>query len=172
MKEEKKKILPTDPISDEAMARLAQLMNDSPTLLKLQGTEWEIKSLKPGTQWLISEEACKIIKNENLSLGDVILEFGKNISSVCRVITLALINDKSLTQQHNPRYDVIYEMLMWGGFNIADWATLLFEILKLIDVDFFFASTDAIATIRKMTLTRKMTMEERGLSTPELSGDR
>ena len=167
-----KELKPTDPISDEAMERLAQLMNDTPTLLKLQGTEWEIRSLKPGTQWLISEEACKIVRGEKASMGDVIKEFGANISSVCRVITLALINDKSLTQSHNPRYDGIYELLMWGTYNIAEWATLLFEILKLIDVDFFFASTDAIATIRKMTLTRKMTRKEQGLSTAALSGDR
>ena len=42
-------------VSDDAMSRLARLMNDSPTILKLRGTEWEVRSLKPGTQWLIAE---------------------------------------------------------------------------------------------------------------------
>ena len=31
---------PQTPISDESMARLAQLMNDTPTIVKLYGTEW------------------------------------------------------------------------------------------------------------------------------------
>ena len=53
----KQKTNPQTPISEEAMSRLVQIMNDSPTTLKLAGTEWEIRSLKPGTQWLIAEEA-------------------------------------------------------------------------------------------------------------------
>lgn len=161
----------SEPVSDEAMKKLARLMNDSPTLLKLQGTEWEIHALKPGTQWLISEEACKILDNEKASMNDVIMEFGKNVTSVCRVITLALINDKSLTEKHNPRYDAIYDTLMWGGLNISDWATLLFEILNLIDTDFFFASTNAIRTIRQTTLKRKMTAKEQKSLLPEQNGE-
>ena len=51
-------VTPNSPLSDEAMARLAKIMNDSPTIIKLQGTEREVKALKPGTQWLIAEEAC------------------------------------------------------------------------------------------------------------------
>ena len=41
---------PISPLSDAAMERLAQIMNDSPTIVKLQGTEWKIKALKPGAQ--------------------------------------------------------------------------------------------------------------------------
>ena len=77
--EDENKVLPSSPLSDAAMERLAQIMNDSPTIVKLQGTEWEIRALKPGTQWMIAEEACKIVKGENLSMGDVIKEFAINI---------------------------------------------------------------------------------------------
>lgn len=93
--EDENKVLPSSPLSDAAMERLAQIMNDSPTIVKLQGTEWEIRALKPGTQWMIAEEACKIVKGENLSMGDVIKEFAINIPSVARVITLSLLNDKN-----------------------------------------------------------------------------
>ena len=55
--EDDNKVLPISPLSDAAMERLAQIMNDSPTIVKLQGTEWEIRALKPGTQWMIAEEA-------------------------------------------------------------------------------------------------------------------
>ena len=53
--EKKNTNTPQTKISDAAMARLAQLMNDSPSIIKLHGTEWAITSLKAGTQWLIAE---------------------------------------------------------------------------------------------------------------------
>lgn len=146
-------ITPQSPISDEAMARLAQIMNDSPTIVKLGGTEWKIRALKPGTQWMIAEEACNIIKKEKLSMGDVIKEFSNNIPSVAKVITLALLNDKN--KIHGKEYQQVYDQLLWGDYDIKDWATLLVEILNLIDVDFFFASTNVIQTIRSQALTRK-----------------
>ena len=37
--EDENKVLPSSPLSDAAMERLAQIMNDSPTIVKLQGTE-------------------------------------------------------------------------------------------------------------------------------------
>ncbi len=146
-------ITPQSPISDEAMARLAQIMNDSPTIVKLGGTEWKIRALKPGTQWMIAEEACNIIKKEKLSMGDVIKEFSINIPSVAKVIALALLNDKN--KIHGKEYQQVYDQLLWGDYDIKDWATLLVEILNLIDVDFFFASTNVIQTIRSQALTRK-----------------
>lgn len=150
--------IPQTPISDESMARLAQLMNDTPTIVKLYGTEWQITSLKAGTQWLIAEEACKVVEKENMSMGDVIKQFAVNMPSVCRVLTLALLNDKE--KIYGKQYDEVYEMLMWGDFKIKDWAMFLSEILNLIDVDFFFASINAVKTLRQNTLDRKTTREE------------
>ncbi len=156
----KKSIKQDTPVSDDAMLRLAQVMNDSPTLLKLKGTEWEIRGLKPGTQWLIAEEACKITREEKLSMGDVLREFAKNAPSVARVITLALLNDKD--RIYSDEYNRVYDLLMWGDVDMQDWANILFEVLNLIDVAFFFACTNATSTIRKTTLDRKKTIREAG----------
>ena len=152
-KKKEERVMPHSPLSDEAMARLAQIMNDTPTIVKLKGTEWQIHALKPGTQWLIAEEACKIVKNEGLSMGDVIKEFASNLPSVARVLTLALLNDKD--RINSGEYSEVYDSLLWGDFTMENWVTLLVEILNLIDVDFFFASTSAIQTVRSQTLTRK-----------------
>lgn len=157
-KKENSVVTPKTPVSDNSMARLARLMNDSPTMMKLHGTEWEIHALKPGTQWLIAEEACKIVDRENMAMGDVLKQFAVNLPSVCRTITLALLNDKQ--RIYSEEYKEVYELLMWGEYNIRDWAVLLAEILNLLDVDFFFASTNVVKTLRRNTLDRKMTMEE------------
>lgn len=157
-KDSKTIVTPNSPLSDNAMERLAQIMNDSPSIIKLQSTEWKITALKPGTQWLIAQEACNIVKGEKMSMGDVIKEFATNLSSVVRVITLALLNDKE--RIYSDEYQHIYDLLMWGDFTIKDWTTLLVEVLNLIDVDFFFASTSVIQTVRNQTLRRKIQAAE------------
>ena len=156
--EKKNTNTPQTKISDAAMARLAQLMNDSPSIIKLHGTEWQVTSLKAGTQWLIAEEACKVVEKENMSMGDVIKQFAVNMPSVCRVLTLALLNDKE--KIYGEQYNQVYNELMWGDYKIKDWAMFLSEILNLIDVDFFFASINAVKTLRQNTLDRKTTREE------------
>lgn len=148
---------PQDPVSNEAMEKLVRIMNDTPTIVSLKGTKWEIRGLKPGTQWMIAEEACKIAKNESMSMGDVLKEFAVNMPCVCRVLALAMLNDKERIEKE---YQELYDTLLWGDFAIKDWAKLLFEVLQLIDVDFFFASTNVIATFRDTTLQRKMTRTE------------
>lgn len=154
-------------VSDESMERLARIMNDSPSLVKLHGTEWCIKGLKPGVQWLIAEQACQVVKGEKLSMGDVIKEFAVNLPAVVHVITLALLNDKEHIfsdyekRELSEEYHQVYDMLMWGEYDMKDWALLLGEILNLISTDFFFESTNVIQTVREMTLTRKMAKAER-----------
>ena len=122
-------------VSEESMRRLSQIMNDSPTLYKLGNTEWRITALKPATQWLIAEEACKVITNEKATMGDVLKGLAVNMPSVCRIITLALLNDKR--KIYNPNiYHKVYDALFWGD-GMKEWAGLLLEILNLSDVDFF-----------------------------------
>ena len=62
----------------DAMSRLAQVMNDSPTIVKMANTEWAIKALRPATQWLIAEESLKIQKSEEGNFTDVIKQFAQN----------------------------------------------------------------------------------------------
>lgn len=154
-------------VSDESMERLARIMNDSPSLVKLHGTEWRITGLKPGVQWLIAEQACLVVKGEKLGMGDVIREFAANLPAVVHVITLALLNDRDRIfsdygkRELSEEYRNVYDMLMWGEYDMKDWALLLGEILNLISTDFFFESTNVIQTVREMTLARKMTKAER-----------
>lgn len=161
------RVTPDKRVSDEAMEQLARIMNDSPSLVKLHGTEWMITGLKPGVQWLIAEQACKIVKGEKLSMGDVIKEFSVNLPAVVHVLTLALLNDKERIfsdydkRELSDEYRQVYDLLMWGEYDMKDWALLLGEILNLISTDFFFESTNVIQTVREMTLTRKMTKAER-----------
>ncbi len=152
----KEKVTIQTPVPLEAQARLMQIMNNTPTIKSFAGTEWEITALKPGVQYLIAEEAIKIQIKENAAMGDVLRAYATNFPSVCRVITLALLNDKERIKNE---YDAIYETIMWESSQ-RDWAILLSEILGLIDVSFFFATLQTIQLFQQMTSERKMTKKE------------
>lgn len=164
--ERKKKVSPDSPVSDEAMAQLAKIMNDSPSLLRLHGTEWEIRGLKPAVQWLIAEQACKVVDGENKSMGDVIKEFATNMPAVAHVLTLALLNSKERIfsdyekKVYSDEYHKVFDTLMWGDYDLKDWALLLGEVLNLINTDFFFQTISVLKTVREMTLKRKITKAE------------
>ena len=152
-------------ISVDAMERLAKVMNDTPTIVKMSNTEFAITALKPGTQWLIAEESCKIMKAEQGNFKDVIKQFTINIPSVVHVITLAILNDKNRifedykSRKYSEEYQSVYETIMWET-SPDNWLSLLVEIMNMLSMDYFFQSTNAVAMIREAALGRKMKMEE------------
>ena len=147
------------------MERLAKVMNDTPTIVKMSNTEFAITSLKPGTQWLIAEESCKIMKAEQGNFKDVIKQFAINIPSVVHVITLAILNDKNRifddykSRKYSEEYQSVYDTIMWET-SPDNWLSLLVEIMNMLSMDYFFQSTNAVAMIREAALGRKMKMEE------------
>ena len=94
-----KKIQKDSNVSLEAQERLVEILNDSPHLVALNGTEYEVRALKMGTQYLIAQEVIKIDKVENANFGDVVKQFSINIPSVVKVIVLCLLNDKKRIYQ-------------------------------------------------------------------------
>lgn len=148
----------SEPVSDEAMEKLARIMLDSPTLLKLKGTEWEITSLKPGTTWMISQEAAKASIAEQACFGDILKELSTDIPAVCRILALALLNDKDKIATS---YDKVYDMLLWEC-EVKEWGQILFEVLNLIDIEVFFCITERIQMFKQISLQRKTTAAEQG----------
>ena len=152
-------------ISADAMERLAKVMNDTPTIVKMSNTKFAITALKPGTQWLIAEESCKIMKAEQGNFKDVIKQFAINIPSVVHVITLAILNDKNRifedykSRKYSEEYQSVYDTIMWET-SPDNWLSLLVEIMNMLSMDYFFQSTNAVAMIRESALGRKMKMEE------------
>ena len=149
----------------DAMERLAKVMNDTPTIVKMSNTEFAITALKPGTQWLIAEESCKIMKAEQGNFKDVVKQFAVNIPSVVHVITLAILNDKNRifedykSRKYSEEYQSVYDTIMWET-SPDNWLSLLVEIMNMLSMDYFFQSTNAVAMIREAALGRKMKMEE------------
>lgn len=149
------------PVSLESQERLAEILNDSPRLVSLNGTEWEIRSLRVGTQWLICKKCIEVAKVENANFGDIVKQFAVNIPAVVEVLTLALLNDKKRIYEdgiesngYSKEFKATFDTLMWDC-KTETFGNIFLETLQLIDVAFFMESHRMLHIFREMTMTRK-----------------
>lgn len=155
------------PVNIDAQERLAEILTDSPRLVSLNGTEWEVRALRMGTQYLIARKCIEINKAENATFGDIIKQFAVNIPAVVEVITLALLNEKSKIYEggnergeYSELYKATYETLMWQC-DVSEFGNLLFEVLQMLDTSFFLESCRILDVFRESTMTRKKTPEQK-----------
>ena len=174
MADKTRKPLSEEP-SLEAQERLIEIMNDSSRAVKLGSKEWQVTALKPGTQFLIAQQAVAICKAESANFEDVIRQFAVNTPAVVSVLTLALLNDRNriFANGHDgvysDEYQSVYETIMWDT-NPAEWISLLVEFLSLLDVEVFFSTISSIQILRQKLLERKKTMDEQKLLLQEQNG--
>lgn len=148
----------------ESQALLAEILNDSPRLVALKDTEWEVRALRMGTQWLIAKKCVEIAKADSSTFGDVIKQFAVNIPAVIDVVTLALLNDKDkLFVDGNERNG--YSDLYYATRNTLEWecdvtqfGNILFEVLSMMSVDFFYNALTVLDTFRASVTERKRMM--------------
>lgn len=153
-------------VSLEAQELLVEILNDSPHLVSLANTEWEVRSLKFGTQYLIAQEVITINKLESANFSDIVKQFATNIPSVIKIITLCLLNDKKRIYKDgierngfSDEYQSIYDTLMWEG-KIEDFGNLLLECLQMLDVSAFFQALDIVQIFRAGVTMKKNQMDE------------
>lgn len=156
-----------DNVSLDAQERLAEILNDSPHIISLNGTEWEIKSLRMGTQWLIANKCIQVAKVESANFGDIVKQFSVNIPAVIEVLVLALLNNKKKifkngneNEGYSDLYQATYDTLLWEC-KTEEFGQIFLETLQLIDVSFFMESQRMLQIFREMTLARKKTLEQK-----------
>lgn len=153
-------------VSLDSQERLAEILNDSPRLVSLNGTEWEIKALRMGTQYLIAQEVIKINKVENANFGDIVKQFAVNIPSVLKILTFALLNDKTKifkdgneNEGFSKLYEATYNTLAWEC-EVSEFGNILLETLQLLDVSFFMESCRIVEMFKVATTARRTTTKE------------
>ena len=153
-------------VSLDAQERLAEILNDSPRLVSLNGTEWEIKALRMGTQYLIAQEVIKINKVENANFGDIVKQFAVNIPSVLKILTFALLNDKNKIFKNGNEneglselYEATYNTLAWEC-EVSEFGNILLETLQLLDTSFFLEATHIVEMFKTATTARRTTTKE------------
>lgn len=148
----------------DSQARLAEILNDSPRLVALNGTEWEVRALRMGTQWLIAQKCVEIAKADSSTFGDVIKQFSVNIPAVIDVVTLMLLNDKNKifkdgieSNGYSDLYYATRNTLEWEC-DVTQFGNILFETLSMLSVDFFYNALTVLDTYRASVTERKRMM--------------
>ena len=153
-------------VSLDAQQRLAEILNDSPRIVSLNGTEWEVRALRMGTQWLMAQKIIEIDKSESGTFGDVMKHFAVNIPAVLDIITLCLLNDRHKiykdgepTKGFSELYRATRNTLEWDC-DVSQFGQLLFEVFQIIDVSFFTEALDMLQIFRA-TVTEKKRMRKK-----------
>lgn len=153
-------------VSIDAQQRLAEILNDSPRLVSLNGTPWEVRALRMGTQWLMAQKIIEIDKSETGTFGDVMRHFAVNIPAVLDILTLCLLNDRhKIYQDGEPTkgfsdlYRATRNTLEWDC-DVSQFGQLLFEVFQMIDVSFFTEALDMLQIFRA-TVTEKKRMRKK-----------
>lgn len=167
-KETKPKVAKKDPseVTLSAQERLAEILSDSPRLVSLNGTEWEVRALRMGTQYLIAQEVIKINKVESASYGDIVKQFAVNIPSLLKILVFALLNDKKKiykdgdeTEGFSDLYEATYNTLAWDC-EVSEFGNIFLETLQLLDVSFFMESCRIVEMFKVATTARRTTTKE------------
>ena len=147
--------------SIDAQERLAEILTDSPHLVSLAGSVWEVKALRMGTQWMIAKKCIEVHKGDSNSFGDVIKSFATCVPAVLEVLTLALLNDKKLIfkdgrdgGEYSDLFKTTYDTLKWQC-DVREFAPLLLETLQLLDTGFFFSALDMLQIFRASVTEKK-----------------
>ena len=153
-------------VSLDAQQRLAEILNDSPRIVSLNGTEGEVRALRMGTQWLMAQKIIEIDKSESGTFGDVMKHFAVNIPAVLDIITLCLLNDRHKiykdgepTRGFSELYRATRNTLEWDC-DVSQFGQLLFEVFQMIDVSFFTEALDMLQIFRA-TVTEKKRMRKK-----------
>ena len=151
----------------EAQSQLVEILNDSPHLVSLAGTEWEVRTLRFGTQYLIAQEVIKVNKAESATFGDILKQFAVNMPSVVKIVTLCLLNDRKRifkdgdeTLGYSKEYKALYNTIKWEG-NINEYGSLFLECLQLLDTTAFFQALDMLQIFRASVTMRRTTDEQK-----------
>ena len=151
----------------KAQERLVEILTDSPRIISLNGSEWAIKALRMGTQYLIAKKVIEIKRAEDNTFGDIVQQFAVNIPAVIEVLTLALLNDKNKIfkngvdgGEYSELFETTYNTLMWEC-KVENFGNILLEVLQMLDTNFFMESCRILEMFKMSTTARTRTKEQK-----------
>lgn len=150
-------------VCEEAQTRLAEILSDAPSLIKFAGTEWEIRALRMGTQYLIANDICQLAKQEHSNYDDALQGLAASIPAIARMVTMVLLNDKNkifqngdVNQGYSKLFKRTYDTVLWNASR-TDMGNLLQECILLLDVSFFMEALGIFQSLQQEVTRKKRT---------------
>ena len=159
----------------EVKRELVDIINDSPTLMKLGTKEFAVKNMRYYSTYRICKLALDMKKaNESLDSGDkVIKAMCTDLDAMCEIVAVVLCNhmfvpddivDYDSANNAMSRNDKLVAMMkakvMCSTFDENQWAAIVIAAIKSIDLGGFFLLKKSVSTLTDSILTRKKKSEE------------
>lgn len=144
----------------DIQGRLAEVLNDAPTVIVVAGKKRYITALKLGTQNLIAAESVKIQKAEEGNMLDLYKQFAQSIPSVIRCLCYAILNDRDkifkdyATKEFSDEFYALYDQIEWES-NRNTWMEVLVGVMQKLDLSFFWSAATTLTMIRESALMTK-----------------
>jgi hypothetical protein len=139
-----KKIL-TEKDHLENKARLAEIVTDEKTIVKVGDNEYEIGALTYYAKWQISSRITKL-ELADAQLSTLIQSMAVNLPLLAEILGIAILRDRQ-------KIETGLDGLKWDIMDCAntlDWHNLLITIIKKLDTGFFFTLTELVRGINSM----------------------
>ena len=143
--------------------RLAEILANSPHLVSLNGTPWEVRALKYGTQYQIAAKVCELNAIEDATYGDGLKSFKNGLEGYMQILALALLNDKDKifkdgkeSNGYSKQFTDFVDWLMWNIDN-ATIVSVISEVMALLDVSFFTEVLGMLQIFRTSVTEKKRT---------------
>ena len=155
-KSEKKKPEVND-VNLETGKRMAEILADSPIVIKLDRTEIKIRSLRVYTKYKIYEVYNKIKATES-DIDSIVAEAANNLLYSAEIVAIIICNDKFTTDlEANEKMieQKTLEIMLSKDIDESEWALIVLKALQSLDVASVFQITALIEAMTASLRGRK-----------------
>jgi hypothetical protein len=148
--------------SIEVKSDILDIINDSPSLVKLGEKEYRVKGMRYYSLYRICRLVMEMRKaDETLDTDQkIITALCTDLDAMCEIMAIVLCNHKfTPCEDADERNDrLIREMkieIMNATFDTNQWAAIILGAIKSIDLSGFFLLKKSVSTLTDSLLTRK-----------------
>ena len=176
MEKENKEIVEDDELKDfpiDVKRDILDIILDTPTLVVLGETEYEIKNLRFYSLYRIAKLCTDMQKADNLMVDDdnkIVTALCTDLDSMCEIMAIILCNHLFVpdgvgtmeeANKRNERYISVMKMkVMNSTFEPNQWAAIILSAIQSIDLSAFFLLKKSVSMATDSLLMRKKKSQE------------
>ena len=176
---EKEEIMQEDSVfadfSIDIKRDIVDIINDSPSLVKLGEKEYVVKNMRYYALYRICKVVIELHKSDE-SLDDdnkILTALCTDLDAMCEVVAIVLCNHRfvpdgidsyesaeAVMSRNDKMVAMMKAKVMNSTFDTNQWAAIILGAIKSIDLSGFFLLKKSVSTLTVSLLTRKKKSEE------------
>ena len=159
----------------ETKKELLDIINDSPSLVKMGEKDYVVKNMRFYSLYRICELVTKMKKGEELDDDNKILTaLCTDLDAMCEVVAIVLCNHLftcegenigfgEFRSQNDKMIDMMKTKIMESTFSDGQWAAVILGAIKSVDLGGFFLLKKSVSMLTDSIMMRKRKSEETAL---------